>query len=65
MDFTLIYLDTNVYSRPFDDQTKTGIAGDSIEEIAQYWGDSSIDDIYNRVTAWMWQTKKDKLSNSS
>jgi len=39
--------------------------GDSIEEIAQHWGNSSIDDIYNRVTAWMSQTGKDKLSNSS
>jgi hypothetical protein len=25
-DITLVYLDTNVYSRPFDDQTKAGIA---------------------------------------
>jgi hypothetical protein len=39
--------------------------GDSIEEIAQYWGNSSIDDIYNSVTAWMSQTGKDKLSTSS
>jgi len=27
-DFTLIYLDTNVYSRPFDDQAKVGIAAE-------------------------------------
>ncbi len=27
--FTLIYLDTNVYSRPFDDQTKVGIAAEA------------------------------------
>ena len=39
--------------------------GDSIEEIAQYWGNSPIDDIYNRVTAWMSQTGKDKLSTPS
>lgn len=31
--------------------------GDSVEEIAEYWGDSSIDDIYARVTAWTTQQK--------
>jgi predicted nucleic acid-binding protein len=28
-DFTPIYLDTNVYSRPFDDQVKAGIAAEA------------------------------------
>jgi hypothetical protein len=28
-DTTLIYFDTNVYSRPFDDQTKAGIAAEA------------------------------------
>jgi hypothetical protein len=31
--------------------------GDSIEEIAEYWGNASIDDIHNRVTAWMKQER--------
>ncbi len=26
--------------------------GDSAQEIADYWGDASIDEIHNRVTAW-------------
>jgi len=26
--------------------------GDSVKEIAAYWGDTSIDEIYNRVTEW-------------
>ena len=36
--------------------------GDSIEEIAEYWGNASIDDVHDRVTAWITQTGKDKLS---
>jgi hypothetical protein len=35
--------------------------GDSVEEIAEYWGVSSIDDINDRVATWMSQTGKDKL----
>lgn len=26
--------------------------GDSVKEIAEYWGDSSIDEIYNQVMVW-------------
>ncbi len=26
--------------------------GDSVEEIATYWGDSNIDEIHGQVTAW-------------
>ncbi|MCI0622695.1 MAG: hypothetical protein L0387_13720 [Acidobacteria bacterium] len=26
--------------------------GNSVKEIADYWGDASIDEIHNRVTAW-------------
>jgi len=26
--------------------------GDSVQEIADYWGDAGIDEIHNRVTAW-------------
>ncbi len=26
--------------------------GDSVQEIIDYWGDSSIDDIHNRVMTW-------------
>ena len=26
--------------------------GDSVQEIAAYWGDSSIDDIHSQVLAW-------------
>ncbi|MFQ5343098.1 MAG: hypothetical protein ACE5F6_16280 [Anaerolineae bacterium] len=26
--------------------------GDSVKEIAEYWGDTSIDEIYNQVLAW-------------
>jgi len=26
--------------------------GDSIQEIVDYWGDSSIDEIHNRIVAW-------------
>lgn len=26
--------------------------GDSVKEISDYWGDASIDEIYNRVTTW-------------
>ena len=61
----LIYLDTNVYSRPFDDQTQPDIQkatqfvlllergkGDSVQEIIDYGGNASIDEIHNRVVAW-------------
>ena len=83
---TLIYLDTNVYSRPFDDQTQPDIQeeanaflevvreieaerytllcsdilgfegergkGDSVKEIAEYWGDAGIEEIHIRVMEW-------------
>ncbi len=26
--------------------------GDTVEEITQYWGDASIDDIHNTVRSW-------------
>lgn len=26
--------------------------GDSVKEIAEYWGDSSIDEVYNQVMGW-------------
>jgi hypothetical protein len=26
--------------------------GDSVQEINDYWGDTSIDEIHNQVTAW-------------
>jgi len=26
--------------------------GDSVQEINDYWGDASIDEIHNQVTAW-------------
>lgn len=26
--------------------------GDSVQEIIDYWGDSSIDDIHNRIMSW-------------
>jgi len=26
--------------------------GDSVKEIAEYWGNTSIDEIYNQVLAW-------------
>ncbi len=26
--------------------------GDSVQEIVDYWGDASIDEIYDKVTAW-------------
>lgn len=26
--------------------------GDSVDEIAEYWGNAGIDDIYNRVMLW-------------
>ena len=26
--------------------------GDSVQEIAQYWGDSSIDEIHHQVSEW-------------
>ena len=26
--------------------------GDSVKEISDYWGDSTIDEIHNRVTDW-------------
>jgi hypothetical protein len=26
--------------------------GDSVQEIAEYWGDASIDEIYAQVAAW-------------
>lgn len=65
----LICLDTNVYSRPFDDQSQPQIEqeaerttqfvmllergkGDSVEEIIDFWGNSAIDDIYERINAW-------------
>ena len=31
--------------------------GDSVEDIAECWGNSFIDDIHNRVTAWMKQER--------
>ena len=47
---TLIYLDTNAYSRPFDDQTQIDIQAEAnaFLEIMP----ASIDEIYNRVTSW-------------
>jgi hypothetical protein len=34
--------------------------GDSVQEIIDYWGDSSIDEIHNQVMAW--KTKQQSVS---
>ena len=31
--------------------------GDSVKDIADYWGDASIDQIYNQITAWKAKTQ--------
>ena len=31
--------------------------GDSVKEIADYWGDARIDEIYNQVMAWKAKTQ--------
>lgn len=36
--------------------------GDSVEEIARYWGQDSIEDIFSRVSEWMSQTGSDRLA---
>lgn len=36
--------------------------GDSIQEIADYWGSASIDEIYHQVQAW--KTKQSSISHS-
>lgn len=36
--------------------------GDTVEEIAQYWGDASIDEIHNQVVAWKAKTKAENHS---
>jgi hypothetical protein len=33
--------------------------GDSVKEIAEYWGDATIEDVYNRVSEW--EKRKEKL----
>jgi hypothetical protein len=33
--------------------------GDSVKEIAEYWGDATIEEIYNRVMEW--EKRKEKL----
>lgn len=33
--------------------------GDSVQEIAEYWGDASIDEIYTRVAAWKTEQSAD------
>ncbi len=35
--------------------------GDSVQEIIDYWGDTSIDEIHNRVMAW--KTKQQSISS--
>lgn len=37
--------------------------GDSVKEIAEYWGDKSIDEIYGHVEQWM--TKRQSTSYQS
>ena len=63
----LVYFDTNMYSRIFDDQTKSNIQlenatqfivliergkGDTVQEIADYWGNTGIEDIHNQIRNW-------------
>jgi len=39
--------------------------GDSVEEIAAYWGDTDIHEIYNRVTEWKAQQQPTAWHNHS
>lgn len=33
--------------------------GDSVQEIAQYWGDTSVDEIHHQVTEWASRKERD------
>ena len=53
---TSLYLDMNIYNRPFDDQSQMRIRnqllpgqGDYLEWQEQIFGDASIDEIYEQA----------------
>jgi hypothetical protein len=37
--------------------------GDSVKEIAEYWGDATIEEVYNRVREW--ETKQSSKASST